>query len=752
MKGPLLRARRSIPEKPDFVLNSGKLLVRVNKVRVQSKLSGVIFCGQQVMSNGELSHVDEDVTVRLHRYAAAGAVVREGQRWRVEGRLSRKEFTTPRGFTRREKTIDVPQGYAEMVKPSGRLIVDYLSGHSDLPGIGPATANKLWDTFGHQLYDMLDQADYRALVDVLAPAKVAMLIEVWARDDLSQTIQWLAQHDIDPQVGRKLVQIHGSQSRQRVEENCYRLLSYAAKWKQVDALACNLGMTWDDPRRLAAACEQVIYDRFGAGNTVVPQAELRQRLKALLDCPAEDSGPAIEAALVGARQSGRVLFDSGENACGMGPALLERQVAMGITRLLGLPAEKQFDLAGIVSAVEEAQGFRLNPEQRMAVDLVAKHRFSVITGGAGCGKTTVLRVVCEVLEAQGYEVIQLALAGKAVRRMVDATGRKAQTIASFVKAHKGLMERQASPPEASQCDAKLAVVIDEASMVDLISFAAVLRTIGGRCKVVLVGDPNQLPPVGPGLILHHLACGVVPHVHLGTTNRFGSDIAEVANEVRDGRMPCLTANAAVALLEPEDPSHIAEMATSLYLSDQSDAIVLCPSNALVDEINKMIQRRTTWNNQPVTVWNHQFDCRQDLGLRLGDPVICGRNHWDRGLQNGSIGRIKVIDMMDEDEVSGVIEWDDGVERAFDMDLLEDLSLAYAVTVHKSQGSQWRRVIVAIREGKLLDRSLVYTAITRATKEVQLIGMRAVIEGAIHRPKAADLRKVGIKRWIEYATS
>jgi len=241
-------------------------------------------------------------------------------------------------------------------------------------------------------------------------------------------------------------------------------------------------------------------------------------------------------------------------------------------------------------------------------------------------------------------------------------------------------------------------------------------------------------------------------VHLGTTNRFGSDIAEVANEVRDGRMPCLTANAAVALLEPEDPSHIAEMATSLYLSDQSDAIVLCPSNALVDEINKMIQRRTTWNNQPVTVWNHQFDCRQDLGLRLGDPVICGRNHWDRGLQNGSIGRIKVIDMMDEDEVSGVIEWDDGVERAFDMDLLEDLSLAYAVTVHKSQGSQWRRVIVAIREGKLLDRSLVYTAITRATKEVQLIGMRAVIEGAIHRPKAADLRKVGIKRWIEYATS
>jgi exodeoxyribonuclease V alpha subunit len=748
---PFARAGQSITDKPDFVLNSGKLLVRVNKVRVQSKHSGVIFFGQQVMSSGEISHVDEDLTVRLHQHAGGGALVREGQRWLVEGQMSRKEFITPRGFTRREKTIDVPRGHAEMVKPSGRHIIDYMSGHPELRGIGPETANRLWDIFGDELYKVLDQADYQALVDVLAPSKVAMLIEVWARDDLSQTIQWLAQHDIDPRVGRKLVQIHGSQSRQRVEEDCYRLLSYAATWKQVDELAFKLGMAWDDPRRLAAACEQVIYDRFSAGNTVVPLDVLRLRLNALLDCPTSDKGKAVDAAVASARQSGRVLFDSEENAYGIGPAMLERQVATRIKGLLASPADKQIDLAAIVSGAEGAQGFSLNPEQRQAVDLVATNRFSVVTGGAGCGKTTVLRVVCEVLESEAYEVIQLALAGKAVRRMVDATGRKAQTIASFVKAHKESMERQSGQHEAIPRDERLAVVIDEASMVDLISFAAVLRTIGDDCKVILVGDPNQLPPVGPGLVLHHLANGIVPHVHLKTANRFGNDIAEVANQVRDGQMPNLAVNAAVCLLEPQSPQHIVEMATSLYLSDPVDAIVLCPSNSLAGEINTMIQRRTTWNNKPVTIWNHQFDCRQDLGLRLGDPVICSKNHWGRGLQNGSMGHITAIDMLDEDEVSGVIQWDDGVERAFDTELLEDLSLAYAVTVHKSQGSQWRRVIVTVKEGRLLDRSLIYTAITRASKEVRLIGRSDVIEGAIKRPKAADLRFVGIQRWIEHAS-
>ncbi len=723
-----------------MVSDSGSLLVRVSRVRVQSDASGVIFYGQQVSPSGEISDLEEDLTVRLHQHAAAGVRVREGQRWQVEGLVSRREVVTPSGFRRREKTIDVPRGCAELVKPSGRHITDYISRHTDLPGIGPATADALWDKFGQGLYDLLDQGDYQALVDVISPEKTAMLIEVWQRDNLSQTIQWLAKHDVNPKVGRRLVQIHGPDSRQRVEEDCYRLLSYAADWEEVDALAGELGVSPDDPRRLAAACEQVIYAQFTEGHTVVPKTTLVQGLRSLLKPDGSERTTLVQAAILHAEASGRVLFDSAGNAYGIGPTILEEQVAQAISHLKGLKEEAQVSVDSMIAAAEQRDKFPWNAAQRKAVALVAENRVAVITGGAGSGKTTVLKVVCEVLDQQGYDIVQLALAGKAVRRMMDATGRKAQTIAAFIKA-------QNEENKQHEADPKRALVIDEASMVDVISFAAVARSFNDNCKLILTGDPHQLPPVGPGLVLHALTSGVVPHVELEVGNRFGTEIAKVANGVRDGVLQDLTGNASVRLIEPTAGDDYAGIATSLYMQDASDTIVLCATKALARTINQQIQQRTTWGNKPVTIWNHQFDARQDLGFRLNDPVICMRNYWDLGLQNGSMGRIITIDRIDEDEVTGIIAWDDGQERTFDLELLADLTLAYALTVHKSQGSQWRRVIVALTEGRLLDRSLVYTAITRAQKEVTLITDRRPLQEAIKRPKAADRRHVALDKWL-----
>lgn len=728
------------------MLDSGSLLVRVNRVRVQSEVSGVIFHAQQVNPDGEISSLEEGVTVRLHQLAAGGIPVRQGQRWLVQGKVSRKEVILPSGFKRREKTIDVPQGYAELVKPISSHITDYLSRHSDLPGIGPVSARSLWDRFGQGLYDILDAGDCQALLAVVTPEKAAMLIEVWQRENLSQTIQWLATHDIDPKVGWRLVQIHGQNSRQRVEEDCYRLLSYAAQWKEVDALGCALGMTRDDPRRLAAACEQVVYNHFSNGHTFVRKSTLDDGLRRLLTARDGLSLQIVQAARYQAEQLGRVLFDSFGNGYGIGPTLLERQVAQDIADLLRLKENSPIDVAYVIKTAEQRLGFPLNDEQRQSVALVADNRFSVITGGAGSGKTTTLKITCEVLDAQGYTIVQLALTGKAVRRMTEATCRKAQTIASFIKQQKAehISRKQGRVAAAKP---KLALLIDEASMVDLISFAAMTRAINDSCKVILVGDPHQLPPVGPGLVLHVLTTGIVPHVELKVGNRFGSEIAKVANAVRNGRPLDLVGNAAVRLIEPRTAQDLSALATSLYLTESSDSAVLCSSKALAATVNREIQQRITLNNRPVTIWNSQYDSRQDLGFRLHDPVICGRNHWDRGLQNGSIGRIIAIDMMDEDEVTGTIFWDDGVERPFDLALLADLSLAYALTVHKSQGSQWQRVIVALDRGRPLDRSLIYTGITRAQKQVTMIGQRALIERAIKEPKAADRRQVALDKWL-----
>lgn len=732
-------------------LNDVPVLVRVSAVRVQNKF-GAIFFGQRVDDDGAICEVDEDVTVTLQQ-DAVGIRLCEGQRWRVQGEVKLRHLITPTGFRRVERTISVSRGEALLEKPSGIHIRDYLCRHPDLVGIGAVTANKLWDRFGEQLYSVLDEADYQALVDVVAPAKAAKLIEVWRDDGLSLTIQFLASHDVPPVVGRRLVSVHGAQAMDRVKEDPYRLLSYSARWQEVDALAASLGVPTDDHRRLAAACEEVVYAQFTQGHTYVPRHVFSSRLGPLLR-RASSSGASINKALVDtaleqAANTGRLLFDQAGNAHAVGASILERQVAETVTRLMR-QSERSVDVSSVLSTYEQREcearndpAFALNAKQREAVNLVASHRFAVISGGAGCGKTTTLKVVCDVLEAQGYRVIQLALAGKAVRRMIQATGRPAKTIASFIKDLNQDRETQA----LDRGNRTQALVIDEASMVDLISFAAIARSLPEDSKVLMVGDPHQLPPVGPGLVFHALIDGPVPHVQLEVSERFGSDIADVANAVRNGILPELSSNEAVSLVEPPDIKEYAEWAKGIYLEDREDAIVLCHSRELAVQINALIQDRLTSSNKPMTIWNHQYDARQDLGFREGDLVICTRNFWDMGLQNGSIGRIKCIEDLDQDDVNGEITWDDGEDRCFDLDLVPHLELAYALTVHKAQGSQWRRVIVCLKGSAALDRSLIYTAITRASKQVVIIGSRSYLEVAIKAPKAADRRSVAIARWL-----
>jgi exodeoxyribonuclease V alpha subunit len=727
-------------------LDGVPVFVRVSAVRVQNRY-GAVFFGQRVSEDGQICQVDEDLTVSLQQHAV-GVRLCEGQRWRVLGEVRQRNFVTATGFRRIERTISVRRGDALLVKPSGAHIRDYMSRHPDLVGIGTVTANNLWDRFGERLYAVLDEEDYQALADVIAPAKAARLVEVWREEGLSHTIQFLAAHDVSPVVGRRLVSVHGAKTMDRIQEDPYRLLSYCAAWRDVDALAASMGVQADDTRRLAAACEEVVYREFSDGHTYVPRHVLEARLIHLLRDDRKPMTPTSMAlvltALERAEIEGRLHFDQAGNGYSIGACLLEEQVAEAVARAMS-PSQPSVDVSRIIREYEEREGhgFALNAKQRDAIDLVAKHRFAVISGGAGCGKTTVLKAVCDVLEAQDYEIVQLALAGKAVMRMTQATGRKAKTIASYIKDLTGEGESRTHWGN----DGKQAIVIDEASMVDLISFAAIARSLDENKKVVMVGDPHQLPPVGPGLVFHALIDGAVPHVHLDIPERFGSEIAAVANGIRLGVLPDLESNQSVSLIEPPVLGAYAEWAKGVYLEDFDDAVVLCHSRELSGEINGLIQDRLTGGNMPMTIWNHQYDTRQDLGFREGDRIICTRNFWDKGLQNGSMGRIMRIETLDQDEVRGEISWDDGEERVFDEDLVSHLELAYALTVHKAQGSQWARVVVCLKGSPRIDRSLIYTAVTRASRQVIIIGNRHDLEVAIKAPKAADRRRVALSKWL-----
>jgi exodeoxyribonuclease V alpha subunit len=712
-------------------------LVRVLTVRVQNR-HGAIFRAQRISDNGEILDTHAEVVAQLDQNAVGVKVVK-GQWWELKGDLGVKTFINASGFQMSEEHLEVRAGDAILRLPSGGHIVDYLATRFD--GIGPRTAERLWEKFSHDLIDLLDQGDYQSISTVVSAERAQTLIEGWNEEGLSKTLQWLQSNGIGLAIGRKIISYFGAEALEKIEENPYRLLSFAAGWAEVDSLATTImGIQPLDTRRLAAVVEEVVYRRFSAGDTFVPKVDLVDGIRRLL-AGGRQSRDVIDEAITASEVSGRLLFDQNDNAYSLGASILENRVVDGILARRSLRSPS-CDVDAVIAAYEakEGRGFRLNDEQRSAVEMVASHHFSVISGGAGCGKTTVLKAVCEILDAQGFQVVQLALAGKAVKRMQESTGRQAMTLASFLKKVQKDRDQGATRIDAGL----LAILIDEASMVDLLSFSGLVREVDDNVKMVLIGDPHQLPPVGPGLILHCLTDGNLPHVELKVAKRFGSEIAEFANSVKEGRWPSVGGSGKVRHLETAD-SIMSDAATSIYLSSPDESVVLCATRALCASINQSVQEKLSAGRREVNVWNEEYECWEASGLREGDLVICTANHWDLGLQNGSMGRILSMQGKFE-EALGYIEWDDGHIREFDVAFLDSLELAYALTVHKSQGSQWRRVIVCLpSSSRLVDRSLIYTAITRAQSEVILLGSAAAIGLTVAREKAADRRRVGLPK-------
>jgi exodeoxyribonuclease V alpha subunit len=343
--------------------------------------------------------------------------------------------------------------------------------------------------------------------------------------------------------------------------------------------------------------------------------------------------------------------------------------------------------------------------------------------------------------------------------MQEATGRAASTIANFLRAAKEL-----SGPAV--------VVVDEASMVDIVSMYRLCELLAPDVRLVLAGDPEQLMPVGPGLVLHALIR--VPDVPLGelkVIKRYGGDIASAAVSIRKGIWPSLSnvETDPIAFIPCADTrtasgtSLIAETVLDLYRLDPENTQVLSARRNGPDgmkTINNLCQAETTAGAKAVTVWSSQHDALALTGLNLGDPVLCTRNMWDRGLQNGSLGTIVEVEdgaQRSNDELDDEAErplawvlWDDGVRRPIVESMLDDLELGYAITVHKAQGSQWPRVIVPLTGHRLLDRTLIYTAVTRAQKQVLIVGDEAAAKAAVESPPRVQSRQVALDLLIRAA--
>ncbi len=724
-----------------------EVTLRVTGVRSQNPrgFGGAIFTGVPIDTAGSVLDAGTYVVVKASRATLGATHVERGQWWSVSGPMAERRAVVD-GFELREQQIEAK--VAHLAMPSGEHIVSFIAENPAFEGLGSVKARRLWERFGNHLYDLLNVGDPTAFAQVLTEEAAKRLVEAWAAQGQSRILQWLQAQGFDVRIGRKVLRFFGDEAQTRIEENPYRLLSFAAKWSDVDRLAMTrFGVEPGDPRRLRGAVEEACYRIFAKGHTAMQEADLTDQVVPLLSRP--PTGVRWRDLLAGAVSEGLgngSIVQTPHGLQPLGALVMERQVAKAIQERLALEDQNllsPLSVDRVIAAGEAEDDIELNPEQRNAIRLAAKLAFVCITGGAGVGKTTVLKSLYRLYDLAGVKILQVALAGRAAKRMQEATGRPASTIASFLKA-----------VNDSTFEGPTVLVIDEASMVDIVSMSRVCEALLPHVRLVLVGDPHQLMPVGPGLVLHCvMQLPSIPVAELKTVKRYGGEIAAVASAVRAGQWRAIPPDdtAPVAFI-PCDESLVAELVVELYALDTERTQVLAPlrnGRAGTKGLNVLCQERFTKRQPAVARWNNEFDQTEHCGLHLGDAVLCTRNLWNKGLQNGSLGRVVQVvpqpeqECEESDPILAWIDWDDGVRRALTSDMLEDVELGFAVTIHKAQGSQWPRVIIPVTKSRLLDRTLLYTAMTRAQAQVILVGDVEAARQAVQAPPKARSRKVAL---------
>jgi len=613
--------------------------------------------------------------------------------------------------------------------PRGRLLVQYLASNPVFAGIGEAKARALFEEFGDDLAEVLTSGDVDRLSRVLTRETSARLVAAWAEVRAeAELIDYLDTRGFSPRLAGQLRRAWGVKALDVLEQNPYFMLAFAT-WRTVDSAARLTGVQPDDPRRMVGAVEAALYKELQMGHTLTDRGALLSRVGRLLG-----NGNADEALRL-ALEEGATVGDDVDGYQPVGAAALEERIAERIRSMLAGEPPSQGMLFGgntvpdcidaCMSALEKEQGFALSTSQRQAVELSSTRPFSLLIGGAGVGKTTVLRAVVAIALAQAATVHQMALSGRAAKRMAEATHAPATTIAKFLAAVRaGKLE----------LDESTFLVVDEASMLDLPTMFRLLRHLPDGARMLLVGDPAQLPPIGFGLVFHRLAeAAGIPRVELTEVHRQAAStgIPAVAHAIRRHVIPAFEAapegDVGVSFLEcrPADVQGAVERVVSGGEDDWQVLAAVKDGPGGIRAINEHFHRQ-----------NAGAPCGN--GFAVGDPVIHLVNDYDAGLMNGTLGF--VLGASEGTEKGLWVDFEGEEHLIPQADLEARLELAYAISVHKAQGSQFKRVVVVISESRILDHALVYTALTRGVRQVVFIGDRAAFEHAVREAPLAQRRR------------
>ena len=610
--------------------------------------------------------------------------------------------------------------------------------------IGPKLAAVIVAVYKERTLEILEKTpDFLLSVKGIGDKRLAKISQSWQEQrEVRKIMLFLTEHGITSGRAVRIYRTYGHESIAKIKENPYQLANdiRGIGFKTADELAMKLGIDRNSPYRARAAIRYTLQEMAGEGHCGYPEPGVVEQTVKLVEIEQKIIEDAVESVV----RERSVIRESVEGESWLYLASLyhaEVGLAQSVHRIASATPHPlpHIDIEKALTWVEQRLTIELAAAQKEAIRQACQHKFLVITGGPGVGKTTLVRSILEIFSAKKLKCVLAAPTGRAAKRLAETTGRTAKTVHRLLEFDPATGEFKRNQQHPLTGDL---FVLDEASMVDVVLGYQVLRAIPADACVILVGDVDQLPSVGPGAVLADLiASQVVPVVRLTEIFRQASEsrIISAAYAINQGLMPVLASSDQLSdfyFVESQEPESIQDMLLLLIkeriparfgFNPKSDIQVLTPMNRSLlgaRNLNQVLQTALNPGDGGPEVERFGWT------FRIGDRVIQNQNNYDRDVFNGDLGIVEKINRIDQIMVVNF----EGRSVEYDFGDLDELALAYVLSIHKSQGSEFPCIVIPLHTQHylMLQRNLLYTAITRGKKLVVLIGTKKALGMAIRR--------------------
>jgi len=619
----------------------------------------------------------------------------------------------------------------EEVLPATAYGIEKYLGSGMIRGIGPKYASRIVERFGTDTIDIIDSQPEKLLeIPGIGKERLRRIRESWEQQkEVKNIMIFLQNYGVSTAFATKIFKTYGNDSIRVVRENPFRLADdiWGIGFKTADALAEKMGWQKDDPLRCRSGLFYTLNQLSEDGHVYATREQLTQAAAELLEVDPAPVEKAVDLAITQAdlvEEKDAVYLPAFHHA--------EKGVADKLLQLLHVPV--QMSLPNLdFDRIQRETGIAYDDIQKMAITTALSQNVVIITGGPGTGKTTITRGILQALQQSRQKVLLAAPTGRAAKRLSEATGKDAKTIHRLLefKPPQGYQRNADHPLEGD------VLIVDEASMIDIILMNALLNAIPEEMKLVIIGDTDQLPSVGPGNVLRDMIeSDVIPVVRLTRIFRQAqrSRIVMNAHRINEGKFPNISngRDTDFFFLEQEDPEAAAEEIVNLIENRLPRAYGLSPFEIqILTPMQRGVIGAAALNTRLQQLLNPQEQVLHRGGIAFGqrDKVMQIRNNYDKDVYNGDIGTVTKVDL---DERMLYAEFD-GRTVSYEVSELNELVLAYATTVHKSQGSEYPIVIMPIMMSHfvMLQRNLIYTGITRAKKIMILVGQKKALAYCIH---------------------